>query len=421
MEQSSEFRKDPFARQRNTKKTISAEKQTASGNPFKSVSTQTKAQKNNHQIAQAKLDTFAQQNDHQIAQAKIQSKITGNPFSALQPKMNSGKPKISQKPSSDLTLQRKMTVENPNTLLPGSPAKQNWEEIKDYFQTLSPSFAVQSTGDISPTSASYCNASPGRITDQCLCDLHNSADPEPWKILIDDSDWPHTEEANRRVTVHSSRSMMEFGAWGGGTQAGQRILQPNTRVLGHELCGHAWLMETGNHPHAPIVTGTSGQPMGRPSHDPTVTIENQVARDMFGANADERGLFAAPHHGESFARVVVTGFPTNSSDVSALPADMQTRLDRVRHEMNISPILHADIVGHADPQGTTSANNHASLQRARAVRNHLVRAGISRRRFLAVEGRGSSECPPGVIGADPACRKAEIFLFNFHGASLRHP
>ncbi|MDX2302743.1 MAG: hypothetical protein NW226_08075 [Microscillaceae bacterium] len=96
MEQSSEFDKDPFARQRNTKKTIPAEKQTASGNPFKPVSIQTKAQKNNHQIAQAKLDTFAQQNDHQIAQAKIQSKTAGNPFSDLQAKMSLGHPPIIQ-------------------------------------------------------------------------------------------------------------------------------------------------------------------------------------------------------------------------------------------------------------------------------------------------------------------------------------
>jgi outer membrane protein OmpA-like peptidoglycan-associated protein len=313
-------------------------------------------------------------------------------------------------------IQRRLAVENPGTVLPGAPPRQHWEDIRDYIARLSSGFQVASTGDVTPTSAATCTA-PVRVSDRCLCDLHNSAND--WKIKIDDLDWPHTEEANHRVTVHSTRSPVSFGAWGGGAQAGQRIEQDMSRVLGHELCGHAWLMERGIHPTGPAPTIVGGRPMGRQSHDPTVAIENQVAGEIT-PGAPQRGQFADPHHGESFARVTVSGYATGNTDPAALSPDMLARLMRVKDMLLADPLLRADIVGHTDPSGSAGANAAVSLARAQHVRNHLHGLGVPLRSFLAVVGRGATECPP-VPQDNPACRKTDIFLFIFQGASLRNP
>ena len=127
-------------------------------------------------------------------------------------------------------IQAKLRVEDPNVALPGAPPRENWQEIRGYIGAMTGDFTVASTGDITPNSASVCSA-PTRVTERCLCDLHSTADD--WKIKIDDIDWPHTEEANHRVTVHSTRSPITFGAWGGGASAGTRIIEGNERVLAH--------------------------------------------------------------------------------------------------------------------------------------------------------------------------------------------
>lgn len=314
-------------------------------------------------------------------------------------------------------MQAKLEVEAPQGALPGAPPRKNWEEIRDYVRALSGVFDVNSSGAVTPTSPAACAAPVARTTERCLCDLH--ASPNRWKAAIDDIAWPHTEEANHRVTVHSTRSPVQFGAWGGGAQAGTRVLQDNPRVLAHELCGHAWLMERGVHPTGPAPVFVGGRLMGRPSHDPTVAVENVVAGEV-SPGAPRRGLFADPHHGESFARVTVSGFPTNVSRPSTLPADMQARLVRVKDAMTSDALMRADVVGHADHTGTAAANAVVSLARARDVRDHLISLGVGPGQFLEVVGRSDSECSPGAAD-NPACRKAEVFMFMFQGASLRNP
>jgi uncharacterized protein DUF4157/OmpA family protein len=315
-----------------------------------------------------------------------------------------------------LGIQAKLVVENPSAALPGAPPKKNWEEIKDYIRALSSGFDVASSGDIAPTSAAAC-AGPARTTEQCLCDLNNSANT--WKIKIDDLAWPHTEKANHRVTVPSTRSGISFGAWGAGAQAGKRIEQGNPRVLGHELCGHGWLMEKGTHPTGPPPVIVGGQPMGRPSHDPTIAIENKVAKEMDPA-APLRGKFADPHHGESFARVTVSGFPSGGSDPSALSADMKARLTRIKDAILAESLLRLDVVGHTDLRGTSAQNATVSLARAQGVKSYLQALGVPAARFIKVTGKGSGACPPGPLD-NPACRKAEIFMFIFQAASLKNP
>jgi outer membrane protein OmpA-like peptidoglycan-associated protein len=237
--------------------------------------------------------------------------------------------------------------------------------------------------------------------------------PDTWTIRVDDDAWPHTLEPAKTVTVHSPYSGMQFGAWGQGPAA-HRIRQENWRVLGHELCGHAWLMVRGLHPSGPPPTHG-----GRPSHDATVTIENRIAAEHGIPASELRGLFADPHHGESFARVDVVGFPRNSAHISDLPASAHRQLDIAEAFAVTSRVpVKMDVIGHADQSGSDASNAAISLRRARRVKKELVSRGVGPGRFLTVRGAGASECA--APGDQPDCRNASIFMFLQEGASETH-
>jgi outer membrane protein OmpA-like peptidoglycan-associated protein len=159
--------------------------------------------------------------------------------------------------------------------------------------------------------------------------------------------------------------------------------------------------------------------MGRPSHDPTIAVENNVAQEA-DPSAPLRGKFSDPHHGESFARVTVSGFPTGGSNTSVLSADMKSHLTRVKDAILAEPLLRLDVVGHTDLTGTSAENAAVSLARAQGVRAHLQALGVPVARFTKVTGVGSAECPAGVSDS-PACRKVDIFMFIFQSASLNNP
>ncbi len=313
-------------------------------------------------------------------------------------------------------VQRKLIVEDPATALPGTPARQHWEDIRDSLRSLSPDFAVNAAGDVTLTTPDLCKT-PARTTDRCLCDMHNLADT--WKIKVDDTTWPHTEEANRRAVVQSTRSQIDLGAWGTGAPGGQRIFMDQARILAHELCGHGWLMVQGTHPSGSVVR-SGGRLMSRPSHDPTVQVENTIAQEVAGPTAPQRGLHTDPHSGESFGRVTVAEFPTGDAGVASLPAAMQARIDLAATFMTADADLRADILGHSDHQGSAAAIASIARQRARAVRDALVAKGVAATRFNIVDGRGDTECPVGVAD-NPACRKVEIFVYLFEKSSLRFP
>ncbi len=348
-------------------------------------------------------------------------------------------------------VQRKIKVEKPDDPLPGEPPRKAWEDVRDYIEELSNrSFTANMDGDVKPKIEDFCENSQ-RFTDCCLCDLHESINTEPWKIKIDDNEFPHTDPTPRMVFVHSTRSIAQIGAWGGGPQKGKRIALSKARVLGHELCGHAYLFEKNEHPEAdPVEQFISGS--GRPSHDYPVELENDVAREIFGPAAEQRGIFKDPHHGESFVQVTVSGFPSGSSSVSDLEDDMKSRIDIVKTWMKKMKgmkgeklKLYADVIGHTDDTDCNPVNDRNIGQRALNVKdiklwyyaNHLSqnlkedllqrlshqralnvkdKLGIKSSRFPSVIGKGDRECP-GLKAANQNCRKVDIFLFFYRGAS----
>jgi outer membrane protein OmpA-like peptidoglycan-associated protein len=306
------------------------------------------------------------------------------------------------------TIYRKVEVNNPSGTPGGAPASETNEKIvRDYVTTLCPDFTVTG-GQVVPNDPSLCPPAVASESCGCLCEMHGLADT--WTIDVNDSDWPHTDKATKTVTVHSPFSGVQFGAW---TVSPARREEPNWLVLGHELCGHAKLIERGTHPTGPPPTHG-----GRPSHDVTVGIENTIATEHGIPATDLRGLFADPHHGESFAKVTVAQFPTNTSNVTSLPPAESRKLDIAEAFIKSAPVK-MDVIGHADQTGPMSANTTISENRAKKVKSELVSRGISSARFLVTRGSGSSECTGS--GDQPMCRKVDVFMYILEGGSESHP
>ena len=76
-------------------------------------------------------------------------------------------------------------------------------------------------------------------------------------------------------------------------------------------------------------------------------------------------------------------------DSIALNSDARTILAQAIERLEAEPQYLAEITGFADYQGAESYNLQLSIERARAVRDYLIEAGVPRER-LRVSGRGAA-------------------------------
>ncbi len=350
------------------------------------------------------------------------------------------------------TVQRRLEIADHTDPLSCDPDRTVADEIQDQLTDVSPRFHVVGNV-IEPIDPSTCT-SPTETRDQCLCALTGASDV--WTVSIGDRELAHTSRDSRTVVVNSRCSILEMGVWGGGSHEGERVWQSRPRVLAHELCGHAWLYQSGSNPPGPhpegefLVEPTQGPHAGthvrtrynedteeleetegsesydtddveliaRPGHTPTVQMENRVGREMEGSSFQPRGEFGSPHHGESFARVTVHPFPINVARVSRLPRDMRDRLGEVARIMRDDEWMMADVLGYADHTGDDATNELVSRQRAEHVRERIVSRGVDWNRFLTVEGRSDTECAGPPPEDNPLCRKAEVYLFHWRASSV---
>lgn len=151
--------------------------------------------------------------------------------------------------------------------------------------------------------------------------------------------------------------------------------------------GKQWsrAMESKRQSLAPVVNGT-GIKISR-------TADNQLKLDVPGDFAFDPGR-------------------------SELRARMVPVLDALAR--NIDPDVRITVIGHADSAGTAAPNELLSLDRAEAVREALVKAGVSRKR-MAVEG-AATRLPPAaganLTAADRAQgRRVEILLSEPAGSA----
>ncbi len=244
-------------------------------------------------------------------------------------------------PASQPRMQRKLMVSKPADMIdtPGGKGavQTNAATIDSYLKTLCPSGTPSvdpATGEakIDPSFCAVPALPPGMAGPPgpsgaqqsktstgcgCICDLAGS--PNLWKITVDDKSWPHTDFDDRdkangvnpggsggNVTAPSPNSTK---LWGAATASGTALNIDPWLVLGHELCGHAWLGNSGMHgPDAAATRGEGG-------HQQTVARENALRAEH---GIDLRGTFKDPQCGESFWRSKTSPGTVNWSTARAL-------------------------------------------------------------------------------------------------------
>ncbi len=223
-------------------------------------------------------------------------------------------------------VQRKLVVEDPKSNIPNPGGKgavqTNAKTIENYLKTLCPeggasvkvdpgsgAVGIDKTfcspvalpkGVAGPSSPAPATTSKFKTGCSCICDF--TASVHDWKIEVDDADWPHTDfdddpgsekpgvGTGGKVTAPSPNSPK---LWGAATAGGATLDIDPWLVLGHELCGHAWLGDRGE--HGPDMTPLRGEG----GHQKTVERENLLRAEQ---GIDLRGTFKDPYCGESYWR-----------------------------------------------------------------------------------------------------------------------
>jgi hypothetical protein len=232
-------------------------------------------------------------------------------------------------------LRRKIKIDNPVKKIPKPKGKgldkTNAETVEDYLTTLCPAVAVDKKSGKVEIPPDLCTpfhvgfgvyTTPAKIMGKptgcgCLCDLTKSAND--WLIQVDDKKWPVTtftdpDAANGKkpggtggiVTTPSPNSTK---LWGTATASGKTLDIDPWLVLGHELCGHGWLGDSGK--HGPDETS----PRGEGGHQAAVARENELRREH---GIELRGTFKEPNCGESYWRKKSSPGAVNWSDFHAV-------------------------------------------------------------------------------------------------------
>ncbi|MFV8750979.1 DUF4157 domain-containing protein [Nannocystaceae bacterium ST9] len=230
-------------------------------------------------------------------------------------------------------------------------------------------FTVQGNGEITSDTTSDCGrgrfdaVSTGarQVGCCCLCTLVRT--PHLWKIIVSTTDAPTTNAGTRivRMTPTGARAP-DFRYWTGGPTQ-QQVDLPPEEAFGHELCGHAALMEIQAHPSSSASTPDRAF---SDIHDPTVKVENALAGEM-GLAGPRRGLAGSgSHRGESLRVFTIQPFNIGSDDPTPAAASMAAATSF----MNSNARLLVDVVGfHTVPEVGT-----LGLDRARRVQADLASA-----------------------------------------------
>jgi len=328
------------------------------------------------------------------------------------------------------SVQRLLQVETaPATTTRTDPAAsltdaQRFAMVRHYVTALCDDFTVDGTGHVVPASAGPVDrnalASGSKPTGCCCLAVLADGRSSTWRIEISAVKSARTS-GSRLVTLPATDVPLDSGSW---TAASALAFQGLVPTAGHELCGHAALIELGAHP-------AGGSRLTTDVHDPTVRIENAISTEQGVPAAELRGLArSGRHRGESVDRITVREFPFNGVDPSALPAAEHQRLEFAADYV-VQNDSFVDVVGHSDPVGSTAAKQTVSDLRAQNARTFLVGRGVTgtvtkeRRtfpRFTRVEGVSDREPPPGGSAVPhEQWRRVDVLVANFPAGTQRPP
>jgi hypothetical protein len=332
-------------------------------------------------------------------------------------------------------IQRRLTVDPAHpgpTIAPASdPAasltsSQRFTMMDTLIQSLCDDFEVDAAGDV----VTKTLASPDRPALAagskptgccCLAVLTDALDT--WTIEVSQVTGPHTRSGSRQVVLSPTTTPVEFGSF---TPAGSLAFQGEVPAAGHELCGHAALIELSAHPPSTSRLTTN-------VHDPTVRTENLISTEQGVPASGLRGLAASgTHRGESVDRITIRQYPLNGTTASSLPTAERDKL-RFAADYVVQNESWVDVLGHSDSAGSSSAKRTVSEERANNAKTDLMANGVLPTitkhgltgvpRFTRVEGLSDTQPPPPPLDADPGnWRRVELLIAGFPaGAQVPPP
>jgi hypothetical protein len=244
--------------------------------------------------------------------------------------------------------------------------------IKPLVTALCPDFDIAAGGDITPTKGSGCAGfkfgavAKGKQQVGCCCLCTLTAAPDAWRIVVTTTDAPTTSEAGKQVsmTPTAGPTAPSLSYW----TAKQTVQSlPFAEAFGHELCGHAALMQIKAHPSSSAAGADRAY---SDVHDPTVRIENALATEM-GLGGDRRGLAGGgTHRGESMRVFSVGPYAADADDPAPFAAQIKAAVDF----LNGNELLLVDEVGLRD-----AADKKATVGKTRADKVEAeLRKGIAK-------------------------------------------
>src|SRR5215204_4097145 len=211
------------------------------------------------------------------------------------------------------TMHRKLIVDAASSDDPKTAVSMMDPLIKG----LCPDSEIDATDEVVPKAGSACTATKlpnytkiagGAHPLGCCCLCTFVRGPgSPWKIIVSSTDAPTTSSGKRtvRMTPTSGPAAPELRHWSAGPIQTTSTQQP-VEALGHELCGHAALMQIKAHPDHSLTDRSYSD-----EHDTTVRIQNALAAEM-GLGGTRRGLAGSgTHRGESLRVFTVGPFAAN--------------------------------------------------------------------------------------------------------------
>lgn len=180
-------------------------------------------------------------------------------------------------------------------------------------------------------------------------------------------------------------------------------MRPMLRACVCVLCFAACARLTDRVILLPGPDGRSGQLVVAAATGEVVLAEAYAGADVVGGQLTETTSSAAMVN-EAYGRLLAMQPQRPRSQVvyfepgtTALTAESRRLLPRLRDEVAALPAGEAVVIGHTDRVGSVEANDRLSLQRAAAVRELLVAAGVPAD-TISIVGRGERE--PVVVTAD---------------------
>lgn len=244
--------------------------------------------------------------------------------------------------------------------------------VKTQLGKLTPHFEVKGSGEVLPTSKKIKPenelAKDSKATASCcLHVLTRKSATNNWQILVTDHLFPHTEESTKKIVINTNLSPFELGFH---NTVGDKISYKNNpeRVLAHELCGHAAMMELGAH--------AEGKRAVTNVHDSTINIENEIAKESLGLtdkNLQRGHAGDGPHKGESFGHSEIIDFEFNKSNIDKKGKE---KLKLISDMVKIFDLF-VELRGHSDNVGSEKAKQDISDARSFRVLKFLTDLGVS--------------------------------------------